>query len=331
MAETDVAVVGGGIAGCTLAFALAERGVKVTLLEAGRVGHQGASSLPVALLNPHRGRTARASDADLAGLAAMRELAEGLRARGFEPGVHFTGVLRLASNPKQAEAWRKLTGVMWLGPRDVPPPYHGPYGGFLVTSGGWVQPSTLLASLVQAAECKGARVVQRCLVTGLEPQADGVTLITSQGLFSARRVVLCTGAERWPSLALPPFERVAGDVVGLASGVDLPYPLAGAVYGAQWANTVWVGGNHRSADTSDPGAPAQLQRALGWFVKPLAKAERTGLWTGVRARSLDHEPVFRALQPGVYFLGALAGRGFLRAAALASQVAPALVEEVCAP
>jgi glycine/D-amino acid oxidase-like deaminating enzyme len=317
MAETDVAIVGGGIAGCTLACTLAERGAKVMLFEAGRVGRQGASSVPVALLNPHRGRTARASDADLAGLAAMRELVGVLRERGLEPGAHFTGVLRLASNPKQAEMWRKLTGVRWLGPRDVPPPYHGPHGGFLVEAGGWVEPGALLASLVQAAERNGARVVEGCRVTELEPRPAGVTLATAHGPFEARRVVLCTGAERWPTLALPPFARVAGDVVGLRSQLELPYPLAGTVYGAQLEHTVWVGGNHREADTPDPDAPAQLQRALGWFVKPLAEAERIGLWSGVRARTQDQEPVFKPLLPGVYFMGALAGRGFLRAAHLA--------------
>src|SRR5580698_6941032 len=37
-ASADVCVVGGGIAGCSAALALAERGYRVTLLEAERVG-----------------------------------------------------------------------------------------------------------------------------------------------------------------------------------------------------------------------------------------------------------------------------------------------------
>ena len=40
--DCDVAVVGGGIAGCSTALHLAERGYRVVLLEAERIGH-GAS------------------------------------------------------------------------------------------------------------------------------------------------------------------------------------------------------------------------------------------------------------------------------------------------
>jgi len=36
--EADVCVVGGGIAGCSAALHLAERGLKVTLLEDNRIG-----------------------------------------------------------------------------------------------------------------------------------------------------------------------------------------------------------------------------------------------------------------------------------------------------
>ena len=62
-------VVGGGVMGVTLAYTLARRGARVTLLEGG-AGPRGASGVPVALLNPYRGRSARASAFDLAALAA---------------------------------------------------------------------------------------------------------------------------------------------------------------------------------------------------------------------------------------------------------------------
>ncbi|HEX7022971.1 MAG TPA: FAD-dependent oxidoreductase, partial [Trueperaceae bacterium] len=58
-------IVGAGIAGCTLAYELCKRGRRVLLLEAGLAGREGASGVPVALANPYRGRSARASPNDL--------------------------------------------------------------------------------------------------------------------------------------------------------------------------------------------------------------------------------------------------------------------------
>ncbi|MDQ3458171.1 MAG: FAD-binding oxidoreductase, partial [Deinococcota bacterium] len=98
----DVAVVGAGVAGCTLAFELAGRGRSVALLEAGRVGAQGASSVPLALLNPNRGRSAKASSFDRRALQATWALISALEAEGFDSGAHRTGVLRVASSARQA-------------------------------------------------------------------------------------------------------------------------------------------------------------------------------------------------------------------------------------
>src|SRR6266511_1647781 len=43
--ETDLVIVGGGMAGCLCAYMFARARVRVTLLEAGRVGQHAAASL----------------------------------------------------------------------------------------------------------------------------------------------------------------------------------------------------------------------------------------------------------------------------------------------
>jgi glycine/D-amino acid oxidase-like deaminating enzyme len=70
-AEGGEAIVGGGVMGLSLARALAQRGREVTLYSAGERGAEGASALPVALLNPFRGRTGRASAEDRSALATV--------------------------------------------------------------------------------------------------------------------------------------------------------------------------------------------------------------------------------------------------------------------
>ena len=327
-----IAIVGGGVMGCTLLYLLAARGLPVTLFERGEVGGSGASGVPVALLNPYRGRSARASSFDLSSLETMWRLVDELEAAGYETGVHRSGVLRVASNAKQAKSWRKRDGVRWLEPDEVAPGYHAPFGAFVAPQGGWLEPRLWLRALVQAARQRGASILEGCEVTGLESGTLHTTLDTTAGTFSAAQVVLCSGASLTLGQSVLGLEHVAGEVIGLRLGAPLPipYPLAGAVYGAARGQTFYLGGNHRPAGQIDETAPTQLQRAGGWFVPALQGAHLETVWHGVRAKAPDQLPVVRQLGPRLWFVGALAGRGFLGAAHVAETVAGKITESLTA-
>ncbi|HEX7021841.1 MAG TPA: FAD-dependent oxidoreductase, partial [Trueperaceae bacterium] len=257
-------------------------------------------------------------------LAALRRLVAELAEAGLDSGWHSSGVLRIASNPKQAKLWRRREGVRWREPDELPAGYHAPYGGFLVEAGGYVEPRKLLDALLQAARHRGLGLREHCRVDALQPERESVRVEGSHGTFRADAVVLCVGASPNARLGLPRMERLAGDVIELDSNAELPYPLAGAVYGARSRDGVYVGGNHRPAGETDPDAPARLRQAASWFVPALRQAAISGVWTGVRAKTADHQPITGELRPGVWMLGALAGRGFLCSAQLAAQMADAL-------
>ena len=325
-------IVGGGVMGCTLTYRLAARGLRVTLIEQGQVG-SGASGGPVALLNPYRGRSARASDFDLESLAAMWRLVaeiEGLsQASGVYPsGVYPSGVLRIASNARQTKTWNRREGVRWLEPGTVPAGYHAPFGGFVAAQGGWLEPRRWLDALLGAARQRGATVLEGCEVEHIE--AD-LSLRTTVGTLRASSVVLCTGSGLTLGQGALGLEHVAGEVIGLETRIPLPYPLAGAVYGAAVGETFYLGGNHRPAGKSDAqtdtGAPAQLQRAGGWFIPALQDAPLRSVWHGVRTKAADNLPVVRELAPGLWFAGALAGRGFLCAAHVAAVLSERLAAD----
>lgn len=325
----DVVVVGGGVAGLSLLWALARRGARVALCERGRVGAQGASSVPAALLNPHRGRSGRASAEDLAGLAAFWGQIEGLERLGLEPGARRGGVLRVAGTARQARAWRRLEGVRWLEPGAVPAPFRAPHGGFVVAAGGWVAPARLLAALASAARGAGAELREGCGARGIERRGEGWLVATERGPLAAARVALCVGADRPPAgPAAPALERVAGEVVALDAAPlgpgGLPLALAGSVYAAEVGGRVHVGGNHRPPERPDPAAPRRLQASAARAVPALAAAAPLGVWRGVRARRPGNEPLVTELEPGLWWLGALAGRGFLRAALEAERLAERL-------
>ncbi len=308
--------------GCTLVYTLARRGARVTLLERSRIG-DGASGVPVALLNPYRGRSARASTFDLTALAATWQLVDDLEQQGFTTGVVRSGVLRAAANAKQAKTWQQREGVSWFGPGEVPTGFHAPFGGFIAAAGGWLRPQAWLSALVQATRACGAVVRENDEVTHID---TFLRLYSRQETLRAQTVVLCSGSGT--ALGEPAgLEHVAGEVIGLTlpNSETLAYPLAGAVYGAQAGSTFYLGGNHRPADQADESAPTQLQRAGSWFIPALHDAELKSVWRGVRVKAEDNLPVVRKLRPGVWFAGGLAGRGFLASAHIARMLADTLL------
>lgn len=326
-AEGPVAIVGGGIAGLSLAYALARRRCDVVLFERGRVGRQGASSGPAALLNPLRGRSARAHPDDVAGLAAFWRVADELRAMGFDPAATRTGALRIAPDERRARAWSRLPYGRWLPAGEVPPAYRAPHGALLAEDGGWVRPRSLLAALRGAAEALGAQVREGVRVLRVEPTPHAVHVVTSAGAVPAARLVLCVGADRSPGLPLPPLTYAAGDVVRVPLA-PLPLrprlPLGGPVYAAFDQDDAYVGGGHRDPDVPDSDAPKRLLARLDRCLPGIGSAIGTSLWGGVRAQGPSPRPVVADTAERVTFLGALAGRGFLVSASLASALAERL-------
>jgi glycine/D-amino acid oxidase-like deaminating enzyme len=325
-------IVGAGVAGCNVAYELSKQDVLVTLIDAGKIGERGASAVPVALLNPHRGRTARASELDKAGLTSMWCLVEELEALGLDHGVHHTSVVRIASNERQQREWQKLDRVIWLD--NMPAVYHAPFGGIFIEPAGWLEPSLFLNVLVNVAKQRGVKVIENCELVNVERVSGirGSTSSTESFQVSVKTptsgtrnlepdfIILCTGASKISGLSLPSLEFLSGDVIGLEADLTLPYPLAGAIYGAQKKRLVYMGGNHRQHGQDDPTAAQQLQRASSWFIPALKDAKVVSQWTGVRAKQEDNQPLIAELQPRLFFFGALGGRGFLCANYLAKQL-----------
>ncbi len=315
-------VIGAGVMGCTLAYELSKF-VKVTLIEKMKVG---SATVPVALLNPFRGRSARATSLDLAGLSAIQTLADELSGLGLDHGINTTGIIRIASNSKQAKKWRELQGIQWLEQKDFPTVYNAPFGGFLVNSGGLVDSHKFLRTLVTAAKSNNLRLVEDCQVLDIKANnapdfnLPKYNIDTTKGSFDADAVFLCIGATKPFTDILSKMTYTTGEVVILKSNTEIPYPLAGAVYASKIAEEFYIGGNHRPFGEEDPHAVRQLQHSVGWFIPSLKTAQPLAVWTGNRAKSYDNQPIVKELKPRLWFVGALAGRGFLCAAYIAKKL-----------
>ena len=334
LAGTRVAIVGAGVAGRSLAWAATRAGATVTVFDASN-GHHGASGVPAALVNPYRGRAARATDDDLLGAERTWAWAAQLAGAGLDPGAHPTGVVRVADGPRQARTWSARPGAQPFGAEAAPAPgrWRAPDGGILVPRGGWIDTSRWLDALHSATAAHGARLHPASPVTALTPTAGGGWQLRVGGASAGPsdhtydRVALCIGAAAPGALPHVAVTSVPGSVA-LVAGHLPARPLAGAVYAAPvgsparhgldpWRPWFAVGGGHADAGEAQgdaAGLLATLTRSLPTEPAPAHGWTVHATWRGVRARGPTPQPQVERLAPGVWWFGAFAGRGFLRAA-----------------
>lgn len=217
MNETaDAIVIGGGVHGASLAFHLAEKGLRPLVLERGTLA-SGATGRSSGLVRMHYDLEPEARLA-WASFPYFREWRDRV---GGECGFTRTGFLQLYPRAAEQRLRENVAMQQRIGIPTV-----------LVTAGdverlapgfrtddfdvaafepesGYADPSGTTAALLAAARERGARLVQGCAVTGVRVAGGRVIGVDSaKGSFDAPIVVDAAGA--W-----------AGEVAALA-GVDVP-------------------------------------------------------------------------------------------------------------
>lgn len=202
--ERHALIIGAGIAGCTLADRLAERGWTLDLLDEAPTHGQGASGNLAGVLRPlpslddnRMSRLTRAGS-----LYGWRNIAR-LRARGFDLRADACGVLHLARDARQEDKMRAVVERLGL------PAGHLDYvdaetaatiagckvasGGWWFADSGWVQPPSLCAASLAAA---GARLRTHFgrRVARLESSASGWRALAADGALIAEAPVAVLAA-----------------------------------------------------------------------------------------------------------------------------------------
>jgi glycine oxidase len=280
-----VAIVGGGVVGCAVAFELARRGVAVTLIERDAVAAH-ASGFSAGNINPLHGTPpalrALALEAfaihgevraALAALGCARFAAEPVRrlhlgfADADRPELEETEAL-FASTPGFAATWLDRDALAACEPRLAPEVAFGVLseGNSSVDSGDFTR------SLAAGAEKRGARVLT-ATACGMVTSGDFVTgVATAQGVIGCDAVVLATGpwvadAKAWLGIEVA-VEPVKGELLlmrlpGGPPRFDLTWGSA-SLYRRR-DGEIWVGGTYERCgfDTAPTAAArvAMLERA----------------------------------------------------------------------
>ena len=208
MKRSDVIVIGGGIAGTSAAYYLAQRNVSVTLVEKGTIGNEQSSR------NWGFVRQQGRDPAELPLMVAGNKIWSELEAElGADIEWTQNGILAVAGDEEQFEQFKEWVpvGREYGVPtrivtnddiHELIPGIQGAFvGGMYTPNDGHAEPTKVTAALADAARKHGATILDHCVVEEIEVAAGQVTGVrTDQGVISAPTVVCAAGA--WSSTLL---------------------------------------------------------------------------------------------------------------------------------
>jgi gamma-glutamylputrescine oxidase len=343
--ECEVCVVGGGIAGCSAALHLAERGLKVVLLEQHRIGwgasgRSGAQAIfGVAAGQPKLTRLIGAAgaravwDVSVEGLALMRRL---IRRFSIDCDWVDGHLLAAVRQRHERELHEELSALRenygYASVRYVPREElrallaTGRYHGALYdTNSGHLHPLNYTLGLAAAAESLGVRIFEDSRARGF--LADGTRAVrvpTAAGEVRAQHLVLCGNVylgDTAPALA--------AKIMAVATYIVATEPLGEAraraliVNNAAVSDMNWVldyfrrsadhrllfGGRVNYSGLRSFDAPSATRvRMLGVFPQ-LRDVRIDYAWGGEVDITLNRAPHFGRLARNVYFLQGFSGHG----------------------
>ncbi len=206
--SVDVAIIGGGVMGCAVAWQLARRGVSCALVERGTFGG-GASGATAGVVGPLWHLDPDDPSMFRLGMRSLElfpEWAAELTGSGVNPEFQQNGVMKVAFTEDEVEELRVFhnwqsqlgLGVEWLEAEDVlrrePEASPEVLAALFSPREGCIRGQRFCDSLAHAAGRLGARLYERTEVTGLTHDGNRTTGIeTTAGNIVAAQVVLAAG------------------------------------------------------------------------------------------------------------------------------------------
>jgi glycine/D-amino acid oxidase-like deaminating enzyme len=209
--STGVVIIGGGLTGAACALAFATAGVRVTLLEAERMG-AGATGASAGLLRHDFDASFQAA-ASQHGLRAARHLwdsarrasldaATALRRLRIKCGLAPQDLVELTRDGQEAARRlrrecdaRRAAGVeaSWLNARAVQQAVGVPAAGGLRLHGATLDPYRACIGLAAAAAARGAAIHERTPVRRIRAGRKQVEIRTASGSIAADTVLVASG------------------------------------------------------------------------------------------------------------------------------------------
>jgi glycine oxidase len=311
----DVVVVGGGVIGCAIAYALVNQGASVTVVERSRVGAESSSAAAGILAPRVHATEPEIFDLAMASHQRFPGLVDAIRAdTSLDAEYVRSGVFDLAYDEnREAELKRKVDWlhsaghhVSWLDARQtleleaaLSPDIRG---GFYDEDAYHINPIRFTQALGQAAARRGVRFQLGAEALGLRRDGARATSVqTTAGDVTGGHVVLATGAwtslcAAWVQAPIPVFPA-KGQILTVYA---VPPPIRTIVFGLdayllpRVDGTIVVGatvervGFDKSLTVE---GMAWLLDMVGSLCPALRQAPIDRAWTGLRPGSPDDLPI----------------------------------------
>lgn len=315
--STDVAIIGGGVEGCSIAYRLSKVGVQVSVIERAEIAAE-ASSAAAGLLAPAGVLTGPKAGADLylASWAMTPTLIEELEAlSGVQVEYLRTGSLHVVTDADEdaylrmyEQAWRAHgADVSWITGDELhraepllPPEIEA---ALSIPHAASIRPRLMTRAYAEAARKLGAQFYEHTEVTGFHQSGGRVTGVqTKPGeTIDCARVVIATGAwsaqvGSWLGLDIPVFPA-RGQILSLRQPQT---PLKHTIFGnglylvPKVDNTIYIGATIEQAGfdkSNTAGGVAWLLSQAIALLPGLANAALANIWAGLRPWSADSYPI----------------------------------------
>jgi glycine/D-amino acid oxidase-like deaminating enzyme len=321
--RADVAVVGGGITGCSCALALAEAGLRVRLFEAreiaggasGRNGgfalRGGAAAYPVLAASIGEDATAslwRWTETELAELAALAGDA-----------FRLTGSLRLAADDEERDELReeyealRAAGFAAEWREDLPPPLGGRYPAALFhPPDGVLQPARLVRQIAERAADAGVEIHEQTRLRSLADAGAEAVVVATDGypsglLGELEGLIVPT---RGQIIATEPIEEMLFEIPHYGRhGFDYWHQRLDGRIVAGGFRDVSLDTEFTAEEVTTPVVQAALERFVEEHVGRRLRVDYR--WAGIFGMVFDFLPVVGRVprEDGVWVVGGYSGHG----------------------
>ncbi len=232
MSRPDWIVIGSGVIGLSAAWALAQGGERVAVVEAGRIG-EGTSPKAAGMLLPevesvHHPELAPMARESLAMYPSWVKTLEELT--GQDVGYGPIGCLALSEEDSFAKTWPGLAQVPFADLSRVQSGLSSDLAGCYLPEGAQVDPPRLMAALAAACRTVGVSLRENAPVTEIRRVADRWLGITAGGeRLVGGHYLLATGA--WTANLTPELDVDLGifPVKGQMAELTAPHDALGAI------------------------------------------------------------------------------------------------------